>query len=225
MPRKQSGGSPASTNVNNMNQGYLKALEQVPVGGQVHGLPGCQAGGSLASDRVHSLLSSEGCPPNEIPMGQVPNADPSRLALYKTSGGGSRRRVKKRSGRRSSKRRFSKRTGKKQSGGRGKKRSFKKRHSKKRSGRKQRAGGSDWSAVQYARGPVNNPDRPDLFSKFAGPYDQFISNEKLFMEGLGKGSASNFAPFPFPQKGGRSYRRSKSKSKGRKNVKRRNRSH
>lgn len=170
MPRKQRGGSPASDNVNYINQSYLKALSEVPVGGQVYGLPGCQTGGSPASARVHSLLGNENCGHVDMPSSPRLAGDPANLPLYRTSGGGKRsRRGKGKRGRIS----------------------------------KQRAGGSDWISSQYSRGPVNYPSNPELFKKFAGPYDEYVSNESLYYEGLKPGSASNYAPWPFPQKGGK----------------------
>lgn len=177
MPRKQSGGSPASSNVMNINSGYLKALSEVPVGGQVSGLPGCQTGGSIASAKVTDLLSQEQCNGGNIPSSPLLGGDPGNLPLYKTSGGG--RRTKK-------------------------SKSKKLRKSKSKS---QKGAGSDFVNLLYARGPVNTPSNPELFKKFAGPYDQYISNECLYHEGL-KGAA----PFPFPQKGGKN-RKSKSKSR------------
>lgn len=185
MPRKQSGGSPASNNVNMINQGYLKALAEVPVGGQVHGLPGCQTGGSPASDRVNTLLAQEPCQSSDMPSTQQIQADINKLPLYKTSGGG-------------------------------------KSKSKRRT--RQKAGGSsDWVSTLYSRGPVNYPNNPDAFNKFAGPYDKFIENENLYYEGLADGSASNYAPWPFPQKGGKQKshsKKSKKQSKKRSNKKR-----
>ena len=169
MPRKQRGGSPASDNVNYINQGYLQALSEVPVGGQVHGLPGCQAGGSPASARVHALLGNENCGHVDMPSSPRLAGNPANLPLYRTSGGG--KKSKRSKGKRSRV-------------------------------RKQRAGGSDWISSQYSRGPVNYPSNPELFKKFAGPYDEYISNESLYYEGLRPGSASNYAPWPFPQKGG-----------------------
>ena len=183
MSRKQSGGSPASTNVNNINQGYLKALSEVPIGSQVNGLPGCQTGGSLASARVGALLSQESCEHPETPSSPALAGDPGSLPLYKTSGGG--------------------------------------RKSRKRS---QKAGGSDWISSQYSRGPVNYPNHPEQFKKFAGPYDEYISNECMYYEGLKPGSASSHAPWPFPQKGGSKKSRSKSsKSKRSKSKSKRRR--
>lgn len=184
MPRKQSGGSPASDNVNNINQGYLQALAEVPVGGQVHGMPGCQTGGSPASARVHALLSDEACGGGDMPSYPQLNGDPANLPLYKTSGGGKKSKKSKRKSKKS--------RGKKSKG--------------------QRAGGSDWISTQYSRGPVNYPSNPELFKKFAGPYDEYISNERLYYEGLQPGSASNYAPWPFPQKGGKKHRKSSKKS-------------
>lgn len=171
MPKKQSGGSPASTSVNAINQGYLKALSEVPVGTQ-----SCQSGGSPASVRVNSLLSQEGCGSSPSPSSPVMSGDATKLPLYKTSGGGKK----------------SKRSN-------------------------QKAGGSDWISSQYSRGPVNYPNNPEQFKKFAGPYDEFITNQELYYEGLKEGSASNAAPFPFPQKGGsKSKSRKSKKSKSRK---------
>lgn len=175
MPRKQSGGSPASTNVMNINTGYLNALAETPVGGQVSGLKSCQSGGSIASNRVTDLLSQEQCGGVTIPASPAIAGDPANLPLYKTSGGGKKKR------------------------------------------KVQKAGGSDFVNLLYARGPVNTPSNPNLFKNFAGPYDQFISNECLYTEGL-KGAA----PFPFPQKGGKKSRtksKSKSKSKSKKHMK------
>ena len=208
---KQKGGSPASDAVMKINSGYLKALAESPIGGRVAGIP-CQKGGSPASARVHSLLGKEGCATPEIPKGNIIDADPSKLVLYQTTGGGSKRR-------RSQSRSRSQRRRQKKS----RSQSQRRRQQKSRS-RSQRAGGSDFVSTLYSRGPVNYPDNPDMFKKFAGPYDEYISNEKLYYEGLQDGSASNYAPFPFPQKGGKSkskkhVKKSKSKSKPKKHVK------
>lgn len=179
---KQKGGSPASDNVNNINQNYLKALAEIPVNGQVHKLSGCQKGGSPASNKVHSLLNDTGNngSDNMVNFGRsVTDHNLQNLPLYKTSGGG-----------------------------------------KKRGRKSQKAGGSDWISSQYSRGPVNYPSNPELFKTFAGPYDKYISNESLYYEGLKPNSASNYAPWPFPQKGGkgRKGRNNKHSKKNRKKV-------
>ena len=152
-------------------------------------MPGCQTGGSPASARVHALLSNEACGSNNMPTSAQLNGDPANLPLYRTSGGGKKRRSKS-------------------------KKSKKLRKSKKsRKSKSQRAGGSDWISTQYSRGPSNYPSNPELFKKFAGPYDEYISNERLYYEGLQPGSASNYAPWPFAQKGGKGKKRKSSSKK------------
>lgn len=200
MPRKQSGGSPASTNVMNINTGYLKALSESPVGGQVSGIAGCQSGGSVASARVNDLLSQESCVGGgNIPMTPTISGDPANLPLYKTSGGGNMPMMTPSyAGKMPME---MSRSGKGYGGRGGGKKSKSKRV------KSQKGAGSDFVNLLYARGPVNNPSMsPDQFKQFAGPYDQYLSSESLFNTGL-----HGAAPFPFPQKGGKSKRSSKSK--------------
>jgi len=157
----QLGGSPASDNVTRINSGYIKAINEIPAN-----VTSCQTGGSPSSELVLSNLKSDSCGSTNMPETPKIAGNPNNLALYKTSGGG-------------------------------------KKKSKKSKKHIQKAGGSDFVNLLYARGPVNNPSNPALFKAFAGPYDQYISNECMYYEGLGPNSASNAAPFPFPQKGGK----------------------
>ena len=132
-------------------------------------------GGSKASDNVMAT-NPKLCDDPVSPVNEGPKLDfnVDDLTLYKTTGGGKKKNLKKKSNKKNLKnKRNNNKKGKKS------KKSKKSKYSKRQYNKQRGSGSSDWRSTLYSRGPVNNPNMDPQQFKMFSQHGQYIPNDSL----------------------------------------------